>query len=213
MDRLSTPACRFGDMVRVIGASNDTTACPAGMPPMPRWWSARSGFDGRHWLHRLVLYAALVGWSRIAAGMHFPADVLAGWVLGLSWRSPVADAAGRPCGNRLAAHRLGSGSRAASAVMTDQLAKFAITRTFATVNRSKSPLLQLRPCPESRRHSAFWRTLAAGNVTFHHAGPGHCLLGWDACCQQLPRLEAMGWPDPRRCAGQCRGSCAAWTGC
>lgn len=37
------PPAVFGDMVRVIGASNDTTACPAGMPPMPRWWSARSG--------------------------------------------------------------------------------------------------------------------------------------------------------------------------
>ena len=31
----------------------------------------------------LVAYVVLVGWSRVAAGMHFPADVLAGWALAL----------------------------------------------------------------------------------------------------------------------------------
>lgn len=32
----------------------------------------------------LVLYVILVGWSRIATGMHFPADVVSGWVIGYS---------------------------------------------------------------------------------------------------------------------------------
>lgn len=36
----------------------------------------------------LALYVMLVGWSRIAAGMHFPADVLAGFAVG--WASVVA---------------------------------------------------------------------------------------------------------------------------
>ena len=31
----------------------------------------------------LGAYVVLVGWSRVAAGMHFPADVLAGWALAL----------------------------------------------------------------------------------------------------------------------------------
>lgn len=31
----------------------------------------------------LVAYVVLVGWSRVVAGMHFPADVVAGWALAL----------------------------------------------------------------------------------------------------------------------------------
>lgn len=39
---------------------------------------------GLHFRFTLVLYVILVGWSRIAIGMHFPADVLAGWIIGFS---------------------------------------------------------------------------------------------------------------------------------
>lgn len=35
------------------------------------------------WRLALLAYVALVGWSRLAAGMHFPADVLAGWTVAL----------------------------------------------------------------------------------------------------------------------------------
>ncbi|MGX6566956.1 phosphatase PAP2 family protein [Cupriavidus necator] len=31
----------------------------------------------------LIIYVVLVGWSRLVAGLHFPADVLAGWVIAI----------------------------------------------------------------------------------------------------------------------------------
>ncbi|WP_410318822.1 phosphatase PAP2 family protein [Klebsiella pneumoniae] len=84
---------------------------------------------GRRGRLSLMLYATLVGWSRIAAGMHFPADVLAGWTLGWSctalagWLLPLAAPVWQ------SARRTSAWvwfTVAASAVMTDQLTNFAI---------------------------------------------------------------------------------------
>ena len=48
----------------------------------------------------LLLLAAAVGWSRVALGAHFPADVVAGYVLG--WASAAAvNPAARRIGPRL----------------------------------------------------------------------------------------------------------------
>ena len=41
--RLRVFSVAFALAFLVATILNDTTACPAGMPPMPRWWSARSG--------------------------------------------------------------------------------------------------------------------------------------------------------------------------
>jgi len=129
------PPAVFGDMVRVIGGIERHYSLPSGHATYAALVvGALWPLIGRRGRIGLVLYAALVGWSRIAAGMHFPADVLAGWVLGLSctalagWLMPLAAPVWQ------SARRTSTWvwfAVAASAVMTDQLAKFAITRTFA----------------------------------------------------------------------------------
>ena len=129
------PPAVFGDMVRVIGGIERHYSLPSGHATYAALVvGALWPLIGRRGRIGLVLYAALVGWSRIAAGMHFPADVLAGWVLGLSctalagWLMPLAVPVWQ------SARRTSTWvwfAVAASAVMTDQLAKFAITRTFA----------------------------------------------------------------------------------
>ncbi len=142
------PSAVLGDLVRVIGEIEQHYSLPSGHAIYAALVvGALWPLMGRRGRIGLVLYAALVGWSRIAAGMHFPADVLAGWVLGLSCTA----LAGRLI--PLAAPMWQSARRtstwvwfavAASAVMADQIAKFTITRTFAYGEQAEvTPLFNL----------------------------------------------------------------------
>jgi signal peptidase II len=129
------PPAVLGDLVRVIGDKELHYSLPSGHATYAAMVvGALWPLMGRRGRLSLMLYATLVGWSRIAAGMHFPADVLAGWTLGWSctalagWLLPLAAPVWQ------SARRTSAWvwfTVAASAVMTDQLAKFAIIRTFA----------------------------------------------------------------------------------
>lgn len=41
--------------------------------------------NGRRLFAPAIAFAMLIGWSRIALGVHWPSDVLAGWGFGLLW--------------------------------------------------------------------------------------------------------------------------------
>jgi signal peptidase II len=82
MDRLSTPACRLWRHGARYRGIERHYSLPSGHATYAALVvGALWPLMGRRGRIGLVLYAALVGWSRIAAGMHFPADVLAGGYL------------------------------------------------------------------------------------------------------------------------------------
>jgi signal peptidase II len=153
---------------------------------------------GRRGRIGLVLYAALVGWSRIAAGMHFPADVLAGWGLGwictalAGWLIPL----GAPMWQ--SARRTSVWVWflvAAGAVTIDQLAKFAITRAFAYGEQVEiTPFFNLVHILNPGAAFSFLAN-AGGWQRYFFITLGLAVSVWlgRMLRQQLPRLEAAGY--------------------
>ncbi|MEN7527546.1 MULTISPECIES: phosphatase PAP2 family protein [Cupriavidus] len=78
------PAAVFGHLWHSIGSIETHYSLPSGHSTYAAlvagglWPMVRA-----HWRPALLTYVALVGWSRLATGMHFPADVLAGWLVAL----------------------------------------------------------------------------------------------------------------------------------
>lgn len=124
------PAIVFGDAIRLIGEADSQYSLPSGHATFSAlvvsslWALASKRFQ---WV--LILYLVAVGWSRVAAGMHFPADVAAGWIVGaasfqtakrmLVYRSAKASVPGLWCGI------------AACIAMLDQIAKSMVSHHMA----------------------------------------------------------------------------------
>ena len=193
------PPAVLGDMVSVIGNIERHYSLPSGHSTYTALVvGALWPLMGRRGRLGLMLYAMLVGWSRIAAGMHFPADVLAGWGLGLSctalagWLIP------------LAAPMWQSARRtsvwvwyavAAGAVMIDQLAKFAITRAFAYGEQVEiTPFFNLVYVLNPGAAFSFLAS-AGGWQRYFFIALGLIVSVWlgRMLRQQRPRLEAAGY--------------------
>lgn len=130
------PSVVFGDAIRLIGEADSQYSLPSGHATfsalvVSALWALAS--KRLQWV--LILYLLAVGWSRVAAGMHFPADVVAGWIVGAAsfliakrvtmHRSLKASVTGLWCGI------------AACIAMLDQMAKSMVSDHMA--------LLEMRP--------------------------------------------------------------------
>lgn len=193
------PPAVLGAQVHVIGSAELHYSLPSGhatyaaLVAAALWpllgWRGRLGLIG---------YAALVGWSRMAAGMHFPADVLAGWGLGfgcvvLAERLVSLPAAARGKGP-LAPVWLWYGVAVAS-IAADQAAKFAIVRTFGYGEQAEiTPFFNL--VHVLNPGAAFSFLAAAGGwQRYFFIALGLLVAMWlmRQLKQALPRLQALGY--------------------
>lgn len=193
------PLVVLGDMVRIIGDIERHYSLPSGHATYSALVvGALWPLMGRRGRIGLVMCAALVGWSRVAAGMHFPADVLAGWVLGLGctalagWLMPLATPVWQSARRTSA---WGWFAVAAGAVMIDQLAKFAITRAFAYGEQVEiTPFFNLVYVLNPGAAFSFLAS-AGGWQRYFFIALALAVSAWlgRMLCQQRPRLEAMSY--------------------
>lgn len=92
-----------------------------------------------------VVLAAAVGWSRVTQGLHFPADVVWGWVTGLA----CAGLAGWVLSTALA-RRFGRSAGALAELIDDRVSK------LASQAQSAPPDRRLPAEPPSRLRFAWW---------------------------------------------------------
>lgn len=193
------PPAVFGELVRVIGESERHYSLPSGHATYSALViGALWPLMGRPGRVGLVLYAVLVGWSRIAAGMHFPADVLAGLCLGLG--STVL--AGRLIPLVAPAWQTARHTSAlvwyvvaACAFIADQLAKLAIVRTYAYGEQVEvTPFFNFVHVLNPGAAFSFLAG-AGGWQRYFFIALGLAVSAWlvRILKQRLPRLEALGY--------------------
>lgn len=193
------PPAVLGHLVRVIGQAERHYSLPSGHA------TYAALVAGALWplvqtrlRLGLMLYLLLVGWSRIAAGMHFPADVLAGWGLGfvcLAGAHPVRLAISAIASRIASDAVLRWYGLAVMVTVADQAAKFAIAHTFAYGEQlSITPLFNL---VYVLNPGAAFSMLAdaAGWQRYFFIVLALCISIWlsHMLRQTLPSLEAWGY--------------------
>ncbi|MFJ3318026.1 signal peptidase II [Herbaspirillum huttiense] len=193
------PPAVLGELVRIIGERERHYSLPSGHATYSALViGALWPLMGRPARVGLVLYAVLVGWSRIAAGMHFPADVLAGWCLGLG----CTVLAGRLI--PLVARAWQTAYRpsalvwylvAVCALIADQFAKLAVVRTYAYGEQVEvTPFFNFVHVLNPGAAFSFLAG-AGGWQRYFFIALGLAVSAWlvRVLKQQLPRLEALGY--------------------
>ena len=193
------PPAVLGAEVHVIGIAELQYSLPSGHATYAAlvagalWpllgWRGRLG---------LFAYAAMVGWSRVAAGMHFPADVLAGWGMGLGsmmlTRSLLAFVAGMR-GDGLPAATWPWYAVATAAVAIDQGSKLTVTRMLVDGGRVEiTPVLNLVYMLNPGAAFSFLAG-AGGWQRYLFISLALSVAIWLLCQlrQRLPHLEALGY--------------------
>jgi undecaprenyl-diphosphatase len=79
--------CHVVEGVRVITGCGNTLSFPSGHATTSMAVAIFFGFLYRRWLWPLVGLSVLISYSRIYIGIHYPSDMLAGWVIGgaIAW--------------------------------------------------------------------------------------------------------------------------------
>uniref|UniRef100_UPI003F4946C7 signal peptidase II n=1 Tax=Cupriavidus taiwanensis TaxID=164546 RepID=UPI003F4946C7 len=193
------PAAVFSQLEHVLGTVEERYSLPSGHS------TYAALVAGALWpllgiRRRLVLvaYVVLVGWSRIAAGMHFPADVLAGWGIATTslmlagWLLRRLPGAMRTMATRASGAWY---ALAAAVLLGDQLAKTAISHLFGYGEQvGITPFFNL---VHARNNGAAFSLLADAGVwaRFGFTALALCISLWliYQLRRGVPRWEAVGY--------------------
>jgi signal peptidase II len=188
------PSLVFGDGIRLIGEADSRYSLPSGHATFSALVvSALWTLVNKRLRCVLIVYLVAVGWSRVAAGMHFPADVVAGWIVGITstqiaktmllWKSAKTPVAGLWCGLAIAI------------AMLDQLAKSLVSDQMALLEmRSITSFFNLVHVLNPGAAFSFLAS-AGGWQRYFFLAIAMLACGWLAAILSRPRpsIEATGF--------------------
>ncbi|MBI5868451.1 MAG: phosphatase PAP2 family protein [candidate division Zixibacteria bacterium] len=79
--------CHVVEGLRAITGCGNTLSFPSGHATSSMAVAILLGLLYRRWLWVLIGYSVLISYSRVYIGVHYPSDILAGWIIGggIAW--------------------------------------------------------------------------------------------------------------------------------